>query len=138
MNRRIFLQMSALAGGGLALGFYESPFATAQFPGAAKLSPTAFIKIAPDGIITLMAKIPEIGQGREDHAAHDDRRKNWMRIGVKFASSRPILMIRVSGGQSAGGSTTTQSNYMPMRQVGAACRQMLVSVAAKRWGVDEK
>ena len=33
LNRRSFLQLTALAGGGLALNFYRSPLAAAQGPG---------------------------------------------------------------------------------------------------------
>ena len=63
LNRRSFLQMSALAGGGLALGVYDFPLASAQMPARADLTPQAFIKIASDGTVTIMAKCPEIGQG---------------------------------------------------------------------------
>ena len=67
MNRRHFLQLSTLAGGGLALGLYDKPFAAtfaaAQAPGRAGLSPRAFLEIHADGTVTIQSKNPEIGQG---------------------------------------------------------------------------
>ena len=64
IDRRSFLQLSALAGGGLALNFYPAPLAKAQGPGKPPdLTPQAFIKIAPDGIVTIMARASETGQG---------------------------------------------------------------------------
>src|ERR1700683_5294062 len=64
MNRRSFLQLTALTGGGVALNFYRSPFAAAQEPGKAPdLAPQAFIHIAPDGVTTIMARASESGQG---------------------------------------------------------------------------
>jgi len=64
MERRAFLRVTALAGGGMLLAYYAEPLAQvlAQAP-PAPLAPNAFIRIAPDGIVTLMAKNPEIGQG---------------------------------------------------------------------------
>jgi isoquinoline 1-oxidoreductase subunit beta len=138
MNRRSFLQMSALTGGGLALGFYDLPFETAQAQGMARaeLSPNAFIKIAGDGTVTIMARCPEIGQGVKTMLPMmiaEELDVEWNKVRVEQA----ILDEARFGGQSDGGSTSTQNNYMPMRRIGAACRQMLVSVAAKRWGVAE-
>ncbi|MGA1981952.1 MAG: molybdopterin cofactor-binding domain-containing protein [Acidobacteriaceae bacterium] len=137
LNRRSFLQMSALAGGGLALGIYDFPLASAQFGAPrADLSPLAFIKIASDGTITIMAKCPEIGQGVKTMLPMmiaEELDADWSKVRVEQAD----LDETKYGGQSDGGSTTTPSNYLPMRRVGAACRQMLISVAAKRWGVLE-
>lgn len=140
MNRRSFLQMSALAGGGLALGFFDLPFETAAaqgFGSAAALSPNAFIKIAGDGTVTIMARCPEIGQGVKTMLPMmiaEELDVDWNQVRVEQA----MLDEARYGGQSDGGSTSTQNNYLPMRRIGAGCRQMLVSVAAKRWGVAEE
>ena len=64
LNRRSFLQLTALAGGGFALDLYHSPLAVAQGPGKPPdLTPQAFIHIAPDGVVTIMARASESGQG---------------------------------------------------------------------------
>ena len=136
LNRRSFLQMSALTGGGLALGLFDSPFLPAQ--GAAPrpdLSPLAFIRIAGDGTITIMARAPEIGQGVKTMLPMmiaEELDADWSKVRVEQADLDDNF-----GGQSAGGSTSTQGNYLPMRRIGAACRQMLVATAAKRWKVAE-
>src|SRR5215204_1260841 len=59
-SRRAFLKASAAVGGGLMLGFHV-PLAHAQQTAASSLN--AFIRIAPDGVVTIMAKNPEVGQG---------------------------------------------------------------------------
>jgi len=67
INRRSFLRVSALAGGGVVFSLYLKPKgALAQAPGAqpaAPLLPNSFIKVGADGIVTIMSKNPEIGQG---------------------------------------------------------------------------
>src|SRR5580700_11640638 len=72
LNRRSFLKITTVVGGGLALGLYESvfdPAASAAATGIGQrgpikdLSPLAFISIAPTGIVTIKAKNAEIGQG---------------------------------------------------------------------------
>src|ERR1035438_4006759 len=65
IDRRSFLQLSALAGGGFALNLYRSPLAAAQRRGAPSLdlAPQAFIHIGPDGVVTIMARASESGQG---------------------------------------------------------------------------
>src|SRR6266849_8535150 len=66
LGRRSFLRVSAIAGGGLLLSVYldRKVFGQApQGPPPANLVPNAFIRIAPDGVVTITAKNPEIGQG---------------------------------------------------------------------------
>jgi len=70
-SRRDFLRTSALAGGGLVLGFYVNTADSAAKRVAkpsraqtlAEFKPNAFIRIAPNGTVTLVSKQPEIGQG---------------------------------------------------------------------------
>jgi isoquinoline 1-oxidoreductase beta subunit len=133
LNRRSFLQMSALTGGGLALGFFDSPFLPAQGMARMDLLPSAFIKIAADGTITVMARAPEIGQGVKTMLPMmiaEELDADWSKVRVEQADLDDHF-----GGQSAGGSTSTQGNYLPMRRLGAACRQTLIATAAKRWKV---
>src|SRR4051812_18166463 len=69
IDRRSFLKFTALAGGGLVLGYYlgsaSSAFAAeiVKPVEGAEFKPNAFIRIAPDGVVTLVSKQPEIGQG---------------------------------------------------------------------------
>src|SRR5262245_44698533 len=66
LNRRSFLRYSALAGGGLLITAYLEPkdlFAQGFGGPQAPPKPDAYIKISADGIVTITAKNPEIGQG---------------------------------------------------------------------------
>src|SRR4029077_14551266 len=64
VDRRTFLRATAVAGGGIMLGLYYESGARAQAPAGdlSALAPGAFVRIAPDGIATIMAKNPELGQ----------------------------------------------------------------------------
>jgi isoquinoline 1-oxidoreductase beta subunit len=136
MHRRSFLQISAIAGGGLLLGFHLPPAIDAQGGQAPPppLSPNAFIRIAPDGKVTIIAKNPEVGQGIRTSLPMllaDELDVDWSAVTYEQAD---VDAARY-GPQSAGGSTGTPTNWTPLRQVGAAARQMLIAAAAQGWGV---
>ncbi len=135
ISRRSFLQMTALAGGGFALGLYEHPWARAQGPGKPpELIPSAFIRVAEDGTVTIMARGPEIGQGIRTMLPMliaEELDADWSKVHVEQAD----LDEAKYGPQFAGGSLSTPFGWDPLRRVGAAGRQMLVAAAAERWGV---
>jgi isoquinoline 1-oxidoreductase beta subunit len=135
IDRRSFLQLSALAGGGLALNLYHSPLALAQGPGAPPdLTPQAFIHIAPDGITTIMARASESGQGMRNMLPMliaEELDVDWKDVRVQQAE----LNEKIYGRQFSGGSANTPMGWEPMRRVGAAGRQLLIAAAAQTWGV---
>jgi isoquinoline 1-oxidoreductase subunit beta len=143
VDRRQFLRVSALAGGGVLLATYIEPFANAgaRLSGAAKptadFQPNAFIRIAADGTITIIAKNPEIGQGVKTMLPMliaDELDADWSKVRVEQGK---LDTVNYQPRQSAGGSTATPTNWTPMRRVGAAARAMLVTAAAQTWSVPE-
>lgn len=127
-TRRHFLLGGALAGGALWLGVG---------PANAADSPTmlgVFIKIAPDGSITIVSQNPEIGQGIKTSIpmlVAEELDVDWDKITIEQA----LANSKIYGRQVAGGSMATTLLYDQMRRTGAAARQMLVQAASNRLGV---
>src|ERR1700686_31418 len=139
MGRRSFLRVSAIAGGGVLLSVYLDPRLLGQAPQAppaANLTPNAFIRIAPDGVVTIMAKNPEVGQGIKTMLPMliaEELDVDWKSVKIEQTD----FDDKKYAGQIAGGSTATPTNWTPMRQAGAAARAMLITAAAQTWGVPE-
>jgi isoquinoline 1-oxidoreductase beta subunit len=137
LDRRAFLKMSALAGGAVALGLYRKPWASAQAPGKQPaFAAVAFVRIDPSGVVTVIAKNPEIGQGVKTMLpmlVAEELDAEWKDIRVEQAD----VDQQAFGPQFAGGSMSTPVNWDPLRRIGAAYRQMLITAAAQTWGVPE-
>ena len=139
-SRRAFLKAGAALGGGLLLHATLAPLAHVAMAGSAttpagETAPlNAFVRIAPDGIVTIMSKNPEIGQGIKTMLPMliaEELDVDWKDVRIEQA---PLDAAKY-GEQFAGGSMATPLNYDPLRRVGAAGRQMLVVAAAQIWNV---
>jgi len=139
MDRRTFVKVSALAGGGLLVGTYlrfgnASAFAqAASEAGFTKFVPNAFISIAPNGSVALVAPNSEMGQGAKTALPMiiaEELDVAWEQVTVTQGDLNPAY-----GPQFAVGSSSTPGNFAPLRQAGATARAMLVSAAAQTWNV---
>ena len=140
LTRRQFLGVTTIAGGGLLLGIRLESLGLAREAGAAEsLAPVelnAFIRMLPDGRVTIVAKNPEVGQGVKTMLPMliaEELDVDWKSVTIEQA---PLDTNKFQN-QFAGGSTATPNHWLPMRQVGAAARAMLVSAAASTWSVPE-
>ena len=139
LSRRSFLRVSAMAGGGLMVVAHLDPMAELLAQAPPGFVPpvflaTAFVKIQPDGKVIIVSKNPEIGQGIKNELPMiiaDELDVDWKDVTLEQADLDPTKY----GGQVAGGSTATPTNWNPCRQVGATIRQMLVTAAAQQWNV---
>jgi isoquinoline 1-oxidoreductase beta subunit len=145
-SRRRFLQ----AGAGLTLAVYlrGGHAAVESGPGkavtttapAAVLEPNAFVRIAPDDSVTVIAKHLEMGQGTYTGLATlvaEELDAAWGQIRVEGAPADAKRYNNLLWGpmQGTGGSTAMANSYEQMRRAGAAARFMLVAAAAAEWGV---
>ncbi len=135
VNRRSFIQVTAISGGGMLLGLVPHTPLLAQQPAPPPLTPSAFIKIASDGGVTLISRNPEIGQGIKTMLPMliaEELEVDWKTVHVEQGD-----LDAKYGVQFTGGSFAASNNWVPMRQVGAAGRTLLIAAAAKTWGVPE-
>jgi isoquinoline 1-oxidoreductase subunit beta len=157
-----------VAGSGLAIGWAVWPRATrlswAAAPGESLIN--AYLKIGPDGRITVAVAQAEMGQGIWSALAQiiaDELGADWQTVGVEPAplgpdyanpgltaasaarQSEPMRSLILGAGrrvarfldfQITGGSNSVRAWEMPLRAAGAAAREMLVKAAARRWQVD--
>jgi len=139
LSRRGFMKLSGGVGGGLVLALAVGLPDQASAQGAppqVPFAPGAYVRISPDGKITLYSKNPEIGQGIKTAFGvilAEELDAAWADVTVEQAE----INAAVYGAQFAGGSLSIPTNWDNLRQAGAGARAMLVAAAAKQWGVAE-
>jgi len=129
-TRRFVLKSGAAAGGGLLLSFTMA--ADGHAAEAKRIN--AYVRIAPDGKVTIASKVPEVGQGIKTALPMliaEELDVEWSAVTVEQA----LADAKVYGRQVAGGSMATTLEYDGLRRVGATVRALLIQAAAARWNV---
>lgn len=145
VSRRNFLKISAALGGGLLIGIdvaacgrkeQQAPAINAAPPGV--LAPNAWIRIAPDDNITLMVGSSEMGQGvmtAIPMLLAEELDADWSKVRAEAAPAHASYSNPINGRQHTGGSTSVRAFWQPLREAGAATRELLMQTAAQRWNV---
>jgi isoquinoline 1-oxidoreductase subunit beta len=148
VSRRHFAKMSVGGMLGLALVPAWMPFASpgvraqnapALPPGQKPTEqPTAFISIARDGTTTVLCNRMDMGQGIETALAMicaEELEADWSKVVTGFGNQRGNYADPMMGMPFTGGSNSVKNSYTQYRELGARTKSMLISAAAKQWGV---
>ena len=143
-SRRVFLSVGAALGGGLLIGvglgaMPEAAEAAGNQAGPAFV-PNAFVRIAPNGEVTLTVPYVEMGQGTYTSIPMliaEDLEVDLASVHVEHAPPNDKLYgNQMLGFQATGASSTIRASFEPLRRAGATARVLLVQAAAQRWKVD--
>jgi isoquinoline 1-oxidoreductase subunit beta len=132
LDRREFLKASAA--GALILGFHVR---MRRHTSPEVFTPNAWLRISPDNEITVLVEKPEVGQGSRTYVPMmiaEELEVEWSAIRVEQAPTIPSIYQ----GLRTGGSSGVASTFVPMRQVGAQARELLITAAAQQWGVEKR
>lgn len=139
INRRSFLKVSALAGGGMVLSF---SWLAGCKPTAKEMLEmpkewfelSSYIKIGDNGLITIFSPNPEFGSNVKTSMpmlVAEELDVDWKNVMVEQADFYPERFDR----QFTGGSQGIRQGWKPMRTAGATAKAMLVAAAAQTWNV---
>ena len=141
LTRRQFVVSSALASGGLALGFH--------FPAAAQSNElstlggdeiNAWVVVRPDDSCVIRIARAEMGQGTHTGLAQlvaEELECDWAKVSLQtFTPGQNLARKRVWRNMSTGGSRGIRESHEYVRQGGAAARIMLLQAAAAEWKVS--
>ena len=146
IDRRSFLKVSSLAGGGLLIGFnlftacksdVKLPVQGVDVKDLNFIDFNAYIKIAKDNTVQIIAPNPEIGQGVKTSMPMiiaEELDVDWNQVKVVQAGLDTKSFKR----QVAGGSQSIRQGWNELRETGATVKQMLINAAAKEWKVNPK
>jgi isoquinoline 1-oxidoreductase beta subunit len=139
LSRRRFLEVTGGAAAGLTLGFHVPALVRgAAAGGAAPAVLNAWVRITPDDTVTLLLSQSEMGQGVYTSLPMilaEELECDWQQVRIEMAPVDEAYQNPAFHMQGTGGSTSVRAFMQPLRQAGAAAREMLKHAAAKRWGV---
>ena len=139
LDRRSFLKVSTLAGGGMMLSFSwlagckPTPEEVLTMP-KEWFELNSYIKIGENGAVTLFNPNPEFGSNVKTSLPMilaDELDVDWKNVFVEQADFYPDRYDR----QFTGGSQGVRSAWTPLRTAGATARQLIVNAAAQTWNV---
>src|ERR1700686_4146735 len=140
VSRRKFLAGGVGVAGALVLGvhYYPKLLSGATFrrntnADHAKLNPSVYLGIDPDGTVWIVASRSEMGTTSRTTLpliVADELDADWNRVKIEQA-----IGDKRYGDQNTDGSHSIRSFYNAMREAGATARFMLIQAAAKQWGV---
>lgn len=142
LSRRTFLVAGAAAGGGLIVGWIpDGQAADAGAGGAMPFAPNAFVRVDRAGMVTVISPMIEMGQGTYTSLpmlVAEELDVDMKNVAVDHAPANDKLYgnAQLGGGQITGNSASIRGFYLPLRQAGAAAREMLIAAAAAKLGVD--
>ncbi len=141
VSRRRFLQAGAAFGGGLLIGWVETAEAEPGSAPVVDFAPNAFVRIDRDGKVTVVSPAIEMGQGTYTSlpmlvAEELDVDMAQVAYAIAPPSDKLYGNPAIGGAQVTGGSASVRGFYKPMREAGAAARQMLIEAAAAKLMVD--
>ncbi|MCS5489893.1 xanthine dehydrogenase family protein molybdopterin-binding subunit [Algoriphagus limi] len=137
LNRRSFLKVSALAGGGLILSFNWLAGCKPEEIEELGLPKewfrlNGYIKIGENGLITIMSPNPEGGQNVKTSMpliVAEELDADWKNVVVEQAPLDTDNFTR----QFIGGSQAIRIGWIPLRTAGATARQLLINAASQEW-----
>lgn len=143
LSRRAFLLSSAGLSFGVAFGApFGDALAQADAPPKPRTSfnPSAWMSVALDGTVTIMSPAAEMGQSvmtAMPLLIAEEMDLDWTRVRVEQSPFNPAAFGNplFGGGMVTGASRTTRGYYQVMRLAGMQARFMMMSAAARRWGV---
>src|SRR5271170_810181 len=138
LQRRDFLKTAVTGSAALLVGFHLPASAFADSSEDQEKKPVnpfnAWVRIAPDNQVTLILGKSEMGQGimtALPMILAEELCLDWSKIKIDQAPTNPKIYDL-----GTGGSGSVAGSWLPLRQAGAAAREMLITAAAARWNVD--
>ena len=137
ISRRDFIRTSGLAGAALAIGLdskasVHSIVATNEVLRSIEINP--FILIDTAGSITIVNPRPDMGQGTIQSVPSliaEELEVDLAQVTIIQSDGKSKY-----GSQTSGGSSSVSKLWIPLRKMGAAAKEMLITAAAKKWNVS--